>query len=124
MNIIDLIKIVYRNLHTKEGRIHLIVYILLAGLNVYLFNLEVVLRLLIWGFSLVASSGIVIDAIEFIKSINLKSTLMFLFSIIFFLIVLLLDVKYLDTKSMASSFLLGFIISIIVTINVIRSKIK
>jgi len=86
--------------------------------------MEVLLRLLIWVLSLVASSGIIIDSIEFIKSINLKSSLMFLFSIFFFLIVLLLDVKYLDTKSMASSFLLGFIISTIVTINVIRSKIK
>lgn len=124
MNIIDLFKVIYKNLLTKEGRIQLIIYIVLAGLNIYFFNLEVVIRLLIWGLSLAASSGLVIDTIEFIKSIKLKSSLKLFLSIFFFLIVLFFDMKYLNMKSMTSSFLLGFIISIIVIIKVNRSKIK
>ncbi len=124
MNIIDLFKVIFKNLLTKEGRIHLIVYILLAGLNIYMFNLEVVIRLLVWGLSLAASSGFFIDAIEFIKSINLKLAYKLFLSIFFFLVIILIDIKFLNIRSMTSSFLIGLIISVIVTIKASSSNVK
>lgn len=113
MNILDLLKIINRELLTKDGLIHLVVYVLLAILIVYIGDFALLRRIILWSILMFATIGILTDAYTLIKTQNRSTTIRFTFSLFLFFVFIGIDALYLNIQSITTSIVIGLIVALL-----------
>jgi hypothetical protein len=108
MNIVNLVKFLNTYLKTKDGKIQLLVYILICVLIFYLSGINTLFNFILWVFTLIASTGLLSDIFDFKFSKNNKISI--LVSILFFVIISFIDLKFISLNLMVTAYVISILV--------------